>query len=375
MFGEIMIDDFWFTDCTCAECDRARAARKVTIGAASYAVAGDTWEDYRLELMLRLSQDYVLGAARRVNPNASIIIKYPQWYDRFHERGYDVDRETRAFDRIWVGTETRNRNEGGVPQYEGYFLMRWLGALGRAKTGGGWFDPYSTTERTYVEQARQTVLAGARESLLFCYGGLLRQTGPANVEALRGNVPELLETAREVRRRAVKGIAAYKPPNSHPEGESYVFDYAGMLGLPLVPCHEFPAEAPAAFFSVHALKDPDLGAKLARFITDGKPVLITDGLAAHLAGKVPLDAANVRVLRVGGNPKSVLRLSEDELNTLRAPLLKAVGASLRAPAETGLYLFQDGSWVVENFQDEAVGVEVNGEKLTVPGRGWVKRWL
>ena len=34
-----------------------------------------------------------------------------------------------------------------------------------------------------------------------------------------------------------------------------MFDFVGMLGVPLVPCHEFPADAPAAFFSVHALKD------------------------------------------------------------------------------------------------------------------------
>ena len=33
---------------------------------------------------------------------------YPQWYDRFHERGYEVTRQTEDFDRIWVGTETRD---------------------------------------------------------------------------------------------------------------------------------------------------------------------------------------------------------------------------------------------------------------------------
>ena len=65
-----------------------------------------------------------------------------------------------------------------APQYEGYFIMRWLGGVGGAKCGGGWYDPFGTTEQTYVEQARQTVLGGAGESLLFCYGALLRGTGP-----------------------------------------------------------------------------------------------------------------------------------------------------------------------------------------------------
>jgi len=374
LFDEIMIDDFWFTDCTCQECDRARTAKTVHIGDKTYPVSGDTWEDYRRELMLRLSEDYVLGAAKRVNPNVRLIIKYPQWYDRFHERGYDVARETRIFDRIWVGTETRDRDKGGEPQYEGYFIMRWLGALGGEKTGGGWFDPYSTTERTYVEQARQTVLGGARESLLFCYGGLLRQTGPANIAALRQEIPELLETSREVRRRAIRGIAAYKPPNSHPGKEPFVFDYIGMLGLPLAPCYKFPFEAPAAFFSIHALKDPRFAARLAWFIESGRPVLLTDGLAAQLTGKVKLDAPNVHVLPVGGAPKSLLSLSAEELNKIRSPLLRALGASFRGPSQIGLYLFEDGSWVVENFNDQDVEIELNGQTLSVPARGWLRHW-
>ncbi len=175
LFDEIMIDDFWFTDCTCTNCDAARRARLVTIGSKTYPVNGDTWADYRCELMLRLSQDRVLAAARRVNPKVKIIIKYPQWYDGFQERGYDVTRETAAFDRIWVGTEVRDFGDshwGGVAPYEGYFLMRWLGGIGGEKCGGGWYDWLGTSEPTYVEQARQTVLGGARESMLFCFGGL-----------------------------------------------------------------------------------------------------------------------------------------------------------------------------------------------------------
>ena len=377
LFDEIMIDDFWFTGCTCPECDAARRAKTVTIGQRTYPVAGDTWEDYHCELMVRMSRERVLGAAKRVNPKARLIIKYPQWYDNFHERGYEVVRETADFDRIWVGTETRDYQDkrwGGTVQYEAYFIMRWLGGIGGAKCGGGWFDWLGTTERTYVEQARQTVLGGARESLLFCYGGLQRDTGPKDVEALRANLPELLAVAQEVQRRPIIGIAAYKPPNSHPESEPRVFDFVGMLGLPLAPCHEFPADAPAAFFSVHALKDANLAARLSAFIAAGKPVLITDGLAQRLAGKVDLARPNVQVLPVKGQPKSLLELPENELNSLRAPLLRALKISLLAPNQVALYLFRDGSWVVENFSDEPAAVELNGKRLTVAARGWVHQW-
>ena len=374
---ETMIDDFWFTDCACPECNAARNARSVTIGDRSYLASGDTWEDYRCELMLRLSREYVLAAAKRVNPNARLIIKYPQWYDHFHERGYDVARESKDFDRIWVGTETRDYNDkhwGGTAQYEAYFIMRWLGGIGGSKCGGGWFDPYGTTERTYVEQARQTVLGGARESLLFCYGSLQGGTGPKNVEALRANIPGLLAVAREVSKRSIVGIAAYKPANSHPEREGRVFDFVGMLGLPLAPCHEFPTDAPAAFFSVHALKDPDLAAHLASFIKSGKPVLLTDGLAQQLKDKLALDAPNVHILPVKGDPKSLLHLPQKELDDLRATLLRPFKTTFRAPSRVALYLFKDGSWVVENFNDESVTAVLDGKAVNVESRGWIQRW-
>lgn len=377
LFDEIMIDDFWFTDCQCPQCDAARKARTVTVGERTYPVAGAAWEDYRCELMVRLSQERLLAAAKRVNPKARLIIKYPQWYDDFHERGYEVLRETAEFDRTWVGTETRDyrdREWGGTPQYEACFNMRWLAGIGGPKCGGGWYDPYGTTERTYLEQARQTVLGGARESMLFCYSALLRDTGPKNVATLRQNIPELLAVAEQVGRRRIVGVAAYKPANSHPAKERQVFDFAGMLGLPLVPCHEFPADAPAAFFSVHALKDPGLPRKLSAFIAAGKPVLITDGLAQRLAGKVGLDAPLVRILPVKGNPKSLLELPQAELDALRRAILPALGHSFRGPSRVALYLFADGSWVIENFRDEAAQVELDGTTRTVSPRGWLLHW-
>jgi hypothetical protein len=377
IFDEIMIDDFWFTDCACPECDQARQSRTVTIGEHRYPVAEDTWEAYRCELMVRLSRERLLEPARKVNRKARLIIKYPQWYDNFHNRGYEVVRETAEFDRIWVGTETRNYQDprwGGTPQYEAYFIMRWLGGIGGARCGGGWFDPYGTTESTYLEQARQTILGGARETVLFAYGSLLRDTGPANVAALRQTLPELLEAARQVRSRRVIGIAAYKPPNSHPEKEARVFDFAGMLGFPLVPCHEFPAKAPAIFLSIHALKDPELVSRLGTFLKSGKPVLLTDSLAKALASRLDLNAPNVHILPVKQDPKSVLEMDAHRLDSLREPLLRPFKATFRAPNRVALYLFKDKSWVIENFNDEKVAVELNGERLEIAARGWHCRW-
>jgi hypothetical protein len=351
LFDEIMIDDFLFTDCQCDECKQA---------------SGDkSWADYRCELMVRVSRDRILAPAKKVNPNARIIIKYPQWYEDFHNRGYEVLSETADYDRIWVGTETRdfdNQRWGGKVQYEAYYIMRWLGGIGGARTGGGWFDPYGTTEDTYVEQARQTVLADAREMLLFCYGSLLRDTGPANVEKLRAEAPGLFKLAGLVRDKPIKGIAAPKPPNSDAFDEQYVFDFVGMLGLPLMPTAEINTGAEAAFFAVQALKNPDFADKLKRMLDAGKPVLITDGLAKRLQG-VNLDSENLTILKVGGNPRSLLEMTRQQLKPIRDKMLAPFGMKFDAPNKVALYLVGDNCLIVENFNDESIdaSIEFSGQ--------------
>jgi hypothetical protein len=377
LFDQIMIDDFWFTDCACPQCDQARAARTVTIGSEQFPVAGDSWAAFRCELMLQLSRSHVLAAAKRVNPRCRLIIKYPQWYDNFHNRGYDVARETADFDRIWVGTETRDYGDsqwGGTPQYEAYFIMRWLGGIGGEKCGGGWYDPLGTSPHTYIEQARQTILGGARESMLFAYGPLQQDTGPANVEALRKQLPELLRVAREVHGRPIRGIAAYKPPGSDPGNDQRIFDFVGMLGLPLVPCHEFPTDAPAAFFSTHAMSDPGFVAALGKFIDAGKPVLLSSELRKHLPASVDITKPNVHTLQTSGSPKSLLEMEARDVTELRSAMLQPLGVSFDAPVAVALYLFDDGSWVIESFRDDPSSVLLNGHRHTVSSRGWVWDW-
>ena len=117
-------------------------AKTVTVGERTYPVAGDTWEDYRCELMVRLSQERLLAAAKRVNPKARLIIKYPQWYDQFHERGYEVLRETADFDRTWVGTETRDYRRPAVGRHAAvrgllHHAAGWAGSAARNAAAAG----------------------------------------------------------------------------------------------------------------------------------------------------------------------------------------------------------------------------------------------
>ena len=359
IFDEIMIDDFWFTDCTCDQCRKARGEQ--------------SWAAYRCDLMTRLSRERILQPARAVNPNVKIIVKYPQWYDQFHNRGYEVVRQTADFDRIWVGTETRDYEDkqwGGDVQYKGYYLMRWLGEVGGPKCGGGWFDPYGTHEDTYVEQAHQTVLAGAREMLLFCYGSLLRDTGPANVEKLRTEIPGLFKLAAMVRDKPLKGIAAPKPPNSEGFNEQYVYDFVGMLGLPLIPTAQIRTDAKAAFLPLHAVKDPQWSEKLAALLRAGAPVLVTDGLAARLPADLAADT-NLLTLKVNGAPKSLLTLTREDLKPIRDKLLAPFGIRFDAPNKVALYLFGDDCLVVENFNDEPISATLEFTQSVKPTKALV----
>jgi hypothetical protein len=189
--------------------------------------------------------------------------------------------------------------------------------------------------------------------LLFCYGSLLRDTGPANVEKLRTEIPGLFKLAALVRNRSIRGILAPKPPNSDAYDEQYVFDFVGMLGLPLVPTVKIDTDVKVAFFSVHALKDPDFSAKLKKMLDDEKKVLITDGLADRLDG-VNLDDENLIILKVNGNPRGLLELTREQLKPIRDRLLGPLGIKFDAPNKVALYLIGEDYLIVENFNDEPV---------------------
>lgn len=271
LFDEIMIDDFFCTDCQCSEC----AAAKGTL----------SWDQYHGKLMLQVSRDRVLGAARAVNPRVKVIIKFPQWYDRFQDRGYVPDKEAAIFDRIWVGTELRDPASdkwGNKQQYEGYFIYRWLTDVGGPKTGGGWFDPFGTTPTLYLDQPLTTILAGAPEVFLFHYGALTSPEFQAQAEALAPRRTQYDKLATFV--SGWSGIAAYKPVSSDPGEEAYILDEVGMLGIPEAPTAHFPEGARAVILTTQALGDAELVPKLAQLLADGGTAFISQGLAHRLNG-------------------------------------------------------------------------------------------
>jgi hypothetical protein len=279
IFDEIIIDDFFFTDCECSECAAAKGSM--------------SWQQYREKLMLEMARDRVLGPARQVNPQVKVILKYPQWYDNFQDRGYIVDKETELFDRIWVGTELRDPSSdewGHKQQYTGYFIYRWFRDIGGENTGGGWFDPFGTNAVTYLDQLLITVLGGAPEAFLFHYGSLASSQYKEQVEALAAHRAEFEALSKLAGNWT--GIPAYKPVSSEPGDEPYLFDQIGMLAIPLAPTAHFPEKARAALFTLHSLKDVEFVPRLAGFLKSGGTALVSEGLAHALNGdpRLPSDA-------------------------------------------------------------------------------------
>jgi hypothetical protein len=282
LFDTFIVDDFLCTGDVGEESRRARGDR--------------SWAEYRRALMTQVAQSVFVGPAKQVNPDITMIVKYPQWYDRFHLFGYDTETLPRIFDRVWVGTETRGRNTrrfGFVQPYEGFVNYRWLAGIAGDKIGGAWFDHGDCDEHDFLDQAYMSVLAGARELVFFNLGDVV--SGHPDHAKVVAEFERLADLAAFVRTRPVTGVPAYKPPNSDPGGDMYLMDFLGMLGIALVPVHRFPGSAPVILLPAQAAADPELLEHVRRAMAQGTHIIVTTSLlialphAAELARMVGVD--------------------------------------------------------------------------------------
>ena len=269
LFDTFIIDDFL---CTGDVSEESRLAK------------GDrSWGEYRRALLTRVAQSVFVDPARQTNPRITMIVKYPQWYDRFHLFGYDTQTLPRLFDRVWVGTETRGRNTrrfGFVQPYEGFVNYRWLAGIAGDKIGGAWFDHGDCAEHDFLDQAYMSVLAGAPELVFFNLGDVVQ--GHPDHQKIVAEFEQLAHLAAFVRTHPVTGVPAYKPPNSEPHGDMYLMDFLGMLGIPLIPVPTFPEAAPVLFLPAQAADDPHLLDHVKKAMAQGTHVVVTTGLLMAL---------------------------------------------------------------------------------------------
>jgi hypothetical protein len=296
VFDQVVLDDFFFTNCRCALCIAAKGDR--------------SWTEARLAQMELAAHELVLGPAREANPNVQVVIKYPNWYEHFQGLGFDLDVGPRIFDAIYAGNETRDPVVclQHLQPYESYLVSRYFENIKPGGHLGGWVDPFgiSNLDR-YAEQIWLTLFARAPEITLFdikaltgpvIEGGrgpwqgsgtsfdydsaLARYLGPdgrlapeAVLAAVAGSALSSVEGLIGKLGNPI-GVKAYRPARS--SGEAFIHNYLGMIGLPIDLVPEFPADAPLIFLAESAASDPELIDKMKSYLLEGGSLLITTGL-------------------------------------------------------------------------------------------------
>lgn len=281
-FDEIILDDFFFTNCKCESCIRAKGER--------------SWAQFRIDLLKQVAEEIVLATAQRVNPDVKVIIKYPNWHDDYQNTGYNLEDESRLCDRIYTGTETRDPDytQQNLQRYHSYFIMRYLENVKPGQNGGGWFDSFDCQYNlnSYIEQCNLTLFAKAEEITLFCAGLIFSRD--RIVVPVAGYVMETVDGFLGKLGKPI-GIACYKPYHSPGGSESYLHGFLGMLGLPLAPTPHYPNDHQLILLTESAGHDPRIVERIEQSLRGGKKIVITSGLLEKLTGKGIEQIAAIRV--------------------------------------------------------------------------------
>ena len=300
---ELILDDFFFTNCKCPSCIQAKGER--------------SWTDFRLELMTQAAQELVIAPARAANPRVKVIIKYPNWYEHFQGLGFNLHAQPQIFDSIYTGNETRDPVIGNqhFQEYHGYSIFRYFENIKPGGNAGGWVDPFgSSTLDRYAEQFWVTLFAKSPEVTMFNFTTILQKIketdrgqwqgqatsfdfdsavaparlqggtlAPAAVIALAaGNAFEQVDAFLD-KLGSPLGVACYRP--YHSTGEDFLHSYLGMLGIPIDLRPAFPTEAHTVLLTELARADAQIVEKIQRQLMNGKNVVITSGLLKRAPGQ------------------------------------------------------------------------------------------
>ena len=287
LFDEIILDDFYFTNCTCERCIRAKGDRD--------------WVTFRRELMREVSEELVVKPAKTVNPKVRMIIKYPNWRESYHFTGYVPEVQRDIFDGTYTGTETRSPQytDQHLPEYLSYALVRYMENAWPGRNGGGWFDTYAcwSVDR-YLEQAYLTAFAGAKELMHFQWSDLIDNPMLAPMGLQLGKIDRLLDGIGRP-----CGVPVYVPFAS--SGENHLEMRLGMLGLPVEPTPFFPEGAKSVLLTESALADGDIVEKLENYVCSGGNAVITTGF--FRGAEEALRAAGLSEARLSGRSIPVTR--------------------------------------------------------------------
>ena len=450
-FDEIILDDFFYTNCKCERCIAAKGDK--------------SWTQFRLEQMDEVARELVVKPAKAVNPKVKVVLKFPNWYEHYQGLGYNLEAGAKYFDGIYTGTETREpfNNAQHLQQYQGYLIVRYLENAKPGANGGGWVDGGMGITDRYAEQLWLTLFAKAPEITLFDLRQIQQKietrgrapwqdqhpsfdfdqmmavqpnggaaASPATVSRAAGYTFEQVDAFLGKLGRPL-GLPSYKP--FHSDGEDFVHTYLGMVGIPFELTPRFPTEANMVFLAESAAFDPALVNKIKRQLLDGKSVVITSGLLRALQGKGIEDIAEIRytdrkiavkefggrgggagapapataatqpaiiipeldyitndvwmrafgaaagipypllleagyakgtlyVLTIPENFGDLYNLPASVLTQLKSVLCRDLFVQVEAPAQVSLFVYDNGTFIVESFLPDPVDV-----RIVVNGRG------
>ena len=294
IFDEIILDDYFFTNCSCEKCIKAKGDRD--------------WPTFRRELMNDVSKNLIVDTAKKINPNVKMIVKYPNWRESFHYTGYLPDDQQDIFDGTYIGTETRSPKytDQHLPEYLSYSLVRYTENSWPDRVGGGWFDTFQcwSTDR-YMEQAYLTAFAKAKELMFFQWGDLVDNRFVGSMQIQLNKIDDILsQVGKPV------GIPVYIPYAS--SGENHVEMRLGMQGIPIEPTPNFPDVSAKMLLTESSAADKDVVTKLEQFVRAGGDAFITTGFLAKKGEE--LRAAGLTEASVSGRKINVTRFHMTHYN-------------------------------------------------------------
>lgn len=221
------------------------------------------------------------------------------------------------------------------------------------------------------------------------------------------------------------GIKSYKP--FHAAGDDFLQNYLGMIGLPMDMRPVFPEDQQVVLLTAQAAQDTEIMAKIKRQLQSGRDVVVTSSLLKAIPEKLaevaelrctdlkalvndfgrygqsgrdllipqvqyytndawemvsagrpltggvsgypillraPYATGNLYVLTILDDMGNLYDFPANALNEIRRIMSKDIGVCLEAPSKVGLFVYDNKTLVVENFNDEPVEVRiVTGDKV------------
>jgi hypothetical protein len=215
------------------------------------------------------------------------------------------------------------------------------------------------------------------------------------------------------------GIKSYKP--FHSLGDDFLQNYLGMIGLPMDMYSEFPTDQKVVLLTEQAKYDLGIVDKIKKQLQKGGDVVITSSLLKAIPERIadiaelrasdlkalvndfgysgksdkdilipqvryqtndawevlsagrpltngvsgypmllraPYSKGNLYVMTIPDDFGNLYDLPEGVLNTFRQTLSKDLDIRIEAPAKVGLFLYDNGTFIVESFLDKPVTIQI-----------------